>query len=98
MENDSVKILWNFMIQCDNYIEHRKPDIVVIDKIEKKCLIIDVAIPGDNRIMKKEEEKVEKYKELRQEIIKLWKMKKVVVVPIVIRALGAVTSIDLMSG
>ena len=79
MENESVKILWDFMI---NVIEHRKPDIVVIDKKEK-CLIIDVAIPGGNRIMKKEEEKVEKYKDLRQEIIRLWKMKKVIVIPIV---------------
>ena len=42
--------------------------------------------------MKKEEEKVEKYKDLRQEIIRLWKMKKVIVIPIVIGALGAVTS------
>ena len=92
VENGSVKILWDFMIQCDHYIEHRKPDIVVIDKIEKKCLIIDIAIPGDNRIMKKEEEKLEKYEELRQEIIRLWKMKKVIVVPIVIGALGVVTS------
>ena len=31
------------MIQCDKMIEHRKPDIVLVDKVQQKCLIIDVA-------------------------------------------------------
>ena len=48
MENDKAKILWDFMIQCDKMIEHRKPDIVLVDKVQQKCLIIDVACPGDN--------------------------------------------------
>ena len=72
-------------------IECRKPDIVVVDKVNKKCLIIDVAIPGDSRVGKKEEEKVEKYQELRQEIIKLLRLKRAEVIPIIIGALGAVT-------
>ena len=38
-------------------IEHRKPDIGLVDKVQQKCLIIDVACPGDNRIAEKEEEK-----------------------------------------
>ena len=57
MENDKAKILWDFMIQCDKMIEHRKPDIVLVDKVQQKCLVIDVACPGDNRIAEKEEEK-----------------------------------------
>ena len=45
------------MIECDKMIEHRKPDIGLVDKVQQKCLIIDVACPGDNRIAEKEEEK-----------------------------------------
>ena len=52
---------------------------------------IDVAVPGDTRVEGKEDEKVEKYQELRQEIVKLWKMKKVEIIPVVIGALGAVS-------
>lgn len=70
---------------------HRKPDIVVLEKEKKKCIIIDVAIPGDNRIRKKEKEKIEKYQELKNEITKMWRMKTVIVIPVVIGALGAVT-------
>ena len=44
VEDDAIKLLWDFMIQCDSYVECRKPDIMVVDKKEKKCLIIDTAI------------------------------------------------------
>ena len=37
VENGTVKILWDFMIQCDRYIEHRRPDIVVMEKKTGKC-------------------------------------------------------------
>ena len=91
MENENIKILWDMMIQCDRYIECRKPDIVVIDNKDKTCLIIDIAVPGDTRVRSKEEEKIEKYQELKEEIGKIWNMKKVIVIPVVVGALGVVT-------
>ena len=69
MESDETKVLWDFMIQCDHYIEYRKADIVVVEKEEKKCLIIDIAIPDDNKVGVKElEEKIQKYDKLKREI------------------------------
>jgi hypothetical protein len=38
-------------------ITARRPDIVVIDKVKKEALIIDVAIPADHNICEKETEK-----------------------------------------
>ena len=35
------------MIQCDREIKARKPYIVVANKYERNCTIIDTAIPGD---------------------------------------------------
>ena len=52
------KLLWDFKIQNDNKIEHN-PDIMVLDKIERKWLIIDVACPSDTRVKDKEKENVE---------------------------------------
>ena len=89
-----MKILWDFMIQCDHMVQqHRKPDIVIVNKEDKQCLIVDVAIPGDNRVEVKEREKVENYgrSQLRREITSMWGMKKVDVVPVVVGVLGAVT-------
>uniref|UniRef100_A0A1X7STH9 Uncharacterized protein n=1 Tax=Amphimedon queenslandica TaxID=400682 RepID=A0A1X7STH9_AMPQE len=79
------------MIQCDRMVEHCKPDIVVVMKWRKRCMIIDVAVPSDTRVEGKEDEKGKKYQELRQEIVKLWGMKKVEVIPIVVGVLGAVS-------
>ena len=50
MENDDLKILWDFNIQTDHLIVHRRPDIVVVNKKESTCDIIDIAINGDTRV------------------------------------------------
>ena len=72
-------------------IEARSPDIIVIDKKERKGIIIDIAVPADVRVWEKEREKVEKYQDLKREIGRLWKLKMVEVVPVVIGALRSVT-------
>ena len=35
-ENNEVKLLWDVNIQCDHVIEARRPDIVVVNKQERK--------------------------------------------------------------
>ena len=32
VENEKVKVLWDINVQCDNVIEARRPDIILIDK------------------------------------------------------------------
>ena len=89
-ENDEYKILWDFNIQADKVIEHRRLDIVCINKQRRECQIIDFAIPGDQNIAIKEQEKVDKYQDLRIELKKVWNVK-VVVIPAVIGALGTMS-------
>ena len=59
--------------------------------MEKTAIIIDVAIPGDLRIIDKEKEKNEKYQNLKREIQRLWDLKKIDAIPVVSGALGSVT-------
>ena len=61
VESENFKILWDFTIQCDRRVEAIRPDIVFVDKKERECVIIAIAIPGDDRVKDKELEKVEKY-------------------------------------
>ena len=89
-ENTKAKILWDFNIQTDNVITHRRPDIVVINKQKKETIIIDVAVPADIRVEKKEVEKIEKYTDLKVELQRVWRTK-VKIVPVVIGALGTVS-------
>ena len=56
-------------IQTDLPIEANKPDIVVRDKIMIKCFVIDVTCPFEKRVSAKEKEKIEKYQDLKREIL-----------------------------
>ena len=90
-ENESIKVSWDFNINMDYEIAHRRPDIVVELKSEKECLIIDIAVAGDTRIKLKENERIEKYQDLKREIARLWCLRRVNVIPVVVGALGCVT-------
>lgn len=65
--------------------------MIVVEK-KGKVLVIDTPVPGNSKMESKEKEKVEKYQELRQEIISLWQMKEVEVIPVVVGALGAMST------
>ena len=52
---------------------------------------MDVASPWDHRVYEKEGEKIEKYQELKREIVKLWGIRHLEVVPVVVGALGVVS-------
>ena len=61
LENEDYKTLWDFSIQTDHVIQARRPDLVVVDKKERSCKIIDFAVPGHSRIVEKVKDKIEKY-------------------------------------
>ena len=53
-------------------------------------IIIDVAIPGDRNVIKKEAEKILKYKDLTIEIQRMWNVK-TRVIPVIIGATGTIS-------
>jgi len=64
--------------------------IIIKNKKEKTCTLIDVAIPADGNIVQKEAENKLKYKRLCIEIQRMWNMK-CTIVPVIIGATGIVT-------
>ena len=72
-------------------VEARRPDNVFVDKEAMAAKIIDIAIPGAARVKDKEVKKMEKFQLLREEIRKLWKVKKVTVAPVIVGALGGLS-------
>ena len=73
----------------DRQIEHRRPDIVVVEKNTNKCLKIDVTCSVDNNLIPKRNEKLDNFSELRLEIARIWD-KETLIVPIIIGALGSI--------
>jgi hypothetical protein len=62
-------------VQTDRTIPNDKPDIIIRDNETGTCMLIDVAILGDRNVIKKEAEKILKYKALIIEIQRMWNVK-----------------------
>ena len=88
-ENDKVTILWDMPIHTDREIKANRPDIVVKDHQERKCLLIEVSVPTDDNVSLKEMEKLSKYKDLEIEITRMWGLK-TETIPIIVGALGMI--------
>ena len=58
LENEDYKLIWDFSVRTDHEIGNRRPDLVIINKRDKACQILDVSIPEDGRVREKENEKV----------------------------------------
>ena len=91
VEDENAKLLWDIDVQCDDIIEARRPDLIIVGKKTKDAIIIDVAVPGDCRVHGKENEKVEKYQDLKREVNRLWSLRNMKVVQVVVGALGCVS-------
>jgi hypothetical protein len=74
-------------VQTDRTTPNNKPDITVRDDEKGTCMLIDVAIPGDRNVIKKETNKILKYKDLILEIQRMWNVK-TKVTPVIIGATG----------
>ena len=59
-----VTIHWIRQVRTDRTIPNIKPDIVTCDNKQGTCMLIYVAIPGNRNVIKKEPEKILKYKDL----------------------------------
>ena len=70
-------------------ISANRPDIVIKNNQDKKCTLIDVAIPSDKNTSTKVSEKLSKSKDLEIEITRMWQMK-TEIIPVVVGALGVV--------
>jgi len=88
-QGGKVTILWNQQVQTDRTIPNNKPDIVISDDEMGTCMLIDV-ISGDRNVIKKEAEKILKYRDLTIEIQRLWNAK-TKVIPVIIRVTGTIS-------
>ena len=78
-------------VNTDRTIGANRPDIIIHKRTKAECLLIDVSVPDDANISKKEAEKIFKYKDLEIKISRMWKTK-TRVVPVIVGALGTVSA------
>ena len=74
---------------ADPEIGARRPDLMTIDKRDRNCQLIDVAIPEDGKVREKEDEKIENYLDLARDVRRMWGARSKVI-SLVVGALGSV--------
>ena len=83
-----VEIYWNQTIWVHASVEHNRPDVVVVDKKERKWYCMDFSVSMDiKNVVKKEDNKLEIYEILTQRIRSMYTVWSKII-PIVIGALG----------
>ena len=87
--NDSVTILWDMPIHTDRTIAANRPDIVLKNKKDKICLLLDMTVSLDTNTSVKATQKFTKYKDLEMEVERMRGLK-TTTVPVVMGALGTI--------
>jgi len=74
-------------VRTDRSIANNQPNIIIRYNKQGTRILIDVAIPGDRNVIKKETEKILKYQDLMIEIQRMWNVK-AKMIPVIILATG----------
>lgn len=89
-ETQEARIYWDRTIQTDRTVQHNRPDITITEHEKKITYLIDISIPAPANIQTKQNEKIQKYLPLAQDIKEVWQQHKVVIIPIILGATGEV--------
>jgi len=76
--------------RTDRTIPNNKPDIKIHDNKQGTYMLIDVAISGDRNVIKKEGEKILKYKDPITEYQRMWNVK-AKVIPVITGTNGTIS-------
>ena len=50
-------VLWDMAVQTDRHISANRPDIIIKDKVNSTCKLIDMTVPCDKKVSSKEIER-----------------------------------------
>ena len=90
LENSECKLYWDRTVLTDQKTVNNRPDLILVDKRLRKTTLIDVAIPNNNNLLAKYNEKIIKYRDLEGQIRRQWGMESVKTVPIIISSTGLI--------
>ena len=89
-EDGKVEIWWDRSVETTRKFEYNCPDITVLDRAARRWTFVDFSVPWDKNVVSKEDEKMNNYSPLVNEITKLHRVL-AKVVPLVVGCLGVVS-------
>lgn len=90
LENNEAKLYFDRAILTDKTIHYNRPDITLVNKATKAVYLIDVSVPNTHNLLRSITDKINKYTELKQEIIRIWNLHKAYIVPLVLSTTGVI--------
>ena len=88
-DNGNIELFWNKEINLG--VAENRPDVIVVDKEEKKWTLIDFSVPWDGNVWSKENDKLTKYGPLEAKIQESYQVR-TESIPIIVGALGTIPS------
>ena len=52
-EKENVTVLWNQAVHTHGEVTANRPDIIIKNKKDKTCTLIDVAVPADRNVVQR---------------------------------------------
>ena len=86
----NLEYWWNISIKTATKIPHNKPGLILWDRDEKICQIIEFSCPADINVSSKIEEKVATYGPLVRNLQIMYKDYRFKMLPVVVGALGTI--------
>ena len=85
-----MEIWYDMEIQTTPKVDKNWPDIVIWEKAEKKCTLVEITVPLDNNLQKAHKEKETKYINLISKMQRHYRGYKFEVIVVAVGAMGAV--------
>ena len=86
----NLEYWWNISIKAATKIPHNKPDLLLWDRGENICQVVEFSCPADIYVSRKVEEKVAAYGPLIRNLQIMYKDYHFKVLPVVVNALGTI--------
>ena len=88
--DNKIELWWDQKVVTPTTLEHSRPDLVIIDHENRKHTFVDFSVPFDPNVVKKEDDKIQRYGRLATEVSRMKKVQ-VETIPVVVGALGVVS-------
>ena len=90
IETETHVLYWDRTIRTDRETPCNQPDITVYDKETGRVQLVDIAVPGVSNMRNTHTEKTRKYRELAEQMRKVWRATSVEIIPIILSSNGLV--------
>ena len=85
------EIWWDHRVSTVHKVKHNCPDVIIWDKEQKKCTVIDICAPIDFNVNNRHFIKIDKYMPLVSELQQLHPVYTYQIVPIMVDVLGTIS-------